>query len=159
MERSIKRIVMENLENFAIISLCIFASNMILNIKAGNEVNPFACIPALILLFAVSFAGILLKDMVKVHVPAIVYTCLLAAVLSLPCFPWYQMIVNIMGDLQFNAVLTPILAFTGISVGRDLAGFIKAGPKLLLVSIMVFIGTYLGSALIAQIGLMLTGQI
>ena len=159
MERTVKVIVLENLENFGVISLCVFASNLILNMKAANGVNPFTCIPALILLALVSFAGILLREMVKINVPAIVYTCLLAAILSLPCFPWYQAMIDIMGGLQFNAVLTPILAFTGISVGRDLAGFVKAGPKLLLVSILVFIGTYLGSAMISQIGLILTGQI
>lgn len=159
MKTSVKKIVLENLENFGVISLCVFASNLIINMKAGNGVNPLTCIPALILLALVSFAGIMLKELVRVNVPAIVYTCVLAAILSLPCFPWYQAVVDIMGGLQFNAVLTPILAFTGISVGRDLAGFIKAGPKLLLVSICVFIGTYLGSALISQLGLMLTGQI
>lgn len=159
MKISVKTIVLENLENFGVISLCIFASNFIINMKAGNGMNPLACIPALILLALVSFAGILLKSVVRVNVPAIVYTCVLAAVLSLPCFPWYQALINIMGGLQFNSVLTPILAFTGISVGRDLAGFVKAGPKLLIVSICVFIGTYVGSALISQLGLMLTGQI
>lgn len=159
MERTVKNILLENLENFGVISLCVFASNLILNMKAGNGVSPFTCIPALILLALVSVAGILLKEFVKINVPAIVYTCVLAAILSLPCFPWFQAVIDIMGGLQFNAVLTPILAFTGISVGRDLAGFIKAGPKLLLVSILVFMGTYLGSALISQIGLILTGQI
>lgn len=159
MERTAKTILLENLENFGVISICVFASNLILNMKAGNGVSPLTCIPALILLALVSVAGILLKEFVKISVPAIVYTCLLAAILSLPCFPWFQAIVNIMGGLQFNAVLTPILAFTGISVGRDLAGFVKAGPKLLVVSILVFMGTYLGSALISQIGLILTGQI
>jgi len=159
MERTVKNILLENLENFGVISLCVFASNLILNMKAGNGVSPFTCIPALILLALVSVAGILLKEFVKINVPAIVYTCVLAAILSLPCFPWFQAVIDIMGGLQFNAVLAPILAFTGISVGRDLAGFIKAGPKLLLVSILVFMGTYLGSALISQIGLILTGQI
>lgn len=159
MKTSVKIIILENLENFGVISLCIFASNFIINKKSGYGMNPLACIPALILLALVSFAGILLKSLVRVNVPAIIYTCVLAAILSLPCFPWYHAVINIMGGLQFNAVLTPILAFTGISVGRDLAGFVKAGPKLLVVSICVFIGTYIGSALISQLGLMLTGQI
>lgn len=55
--------------------------------------------------------------------------------------------------------MTPILAFTGLSVGKDVGAFLKAGPKLLVVSICVFIGTYLGSALISQLGLLLTGQL
>lgn len=159
MDKSIKNLIVENCISFLVISVCMFASDFIINMKAGNEIKLFSCVPALLLLALASLAGILLRAVVKINVPAIVYTCLIAAIVSLPCFPWYQMIINIIGGLQFNAVLTPILAFTGISVGRDLAGFIKAGPKLLIVSICVFIGTYLGSAMISQIGLMLTGQI
>lgn len=159
MDRSMKNLVVENCFSFFIIAVCMFASDLIINLKAGNEIKLFQCVPALILLAAASLAGILLKAVVKLNVPAIVYTCLIAAIISLPCFPWYQAIINIIGGLQFNAVLTPILAFTGISVGRDLSGFVKAGPKLLLVSICVFIGTYIGSAIISQIGLILTGQI
>lgn len=159
MDKSMKNLVVENSVSFLVISVCMFASDLIINMKAGNEIKLFQCVPALILLAAVSLLGIVLKAVIKINVPAIVYTCLLAAILSLPCFPWYQMIVDVIGSLQFNAVLTPILAFTGISVGRDLSGFIKAGPKLLVVSICVFIGTYLGSAMISQIGLILTGQI
>lgn len=159
MERTVKTILLENLENFGVICACVFASNLIINMKAGNSIRPLACLPPLLLLAVVSIAGILLKEFVKINVPAIVYTCILATILSLPCFPWYQAVINIMGGLQFNAILTPILAFTGISVGRDLSGFIKAGPKLLIVSILVFMGTYLSSAVISQIGLILTGQI
>lgn len=155
----VRKILLENLENFGVICICVFAGNLIINLKAGNSVSPLTCLPALLLLALVSIAGILLKEFVRVNVPAIVYTCILATILSLPWFPWYQGVMHIMGGLKFNAVLTPILTFTGISVGRDLSGFVKAGPKLLIVSILVFMGTYLGSAVISQIGLILTGQI
>ncbi len=159
MKENMKKVALDNLGCFAIIALCVFASNLIINFKAGNDVTPFACLPTLLLLAAVSFAGVLMKAAIKVNVPAIIYTCILATILSLPCFPWYQAIITMLGNLQFNAVMTPILAFTGLSVGKDVGAFLKAGPKLLVVSICVFIGTYLGSALISQLGLLLTGQL
>lgn len=159
MKENLKKTALENLGYFAIIAVCVFVSNLIINMKAGSEISPFACLPTLLLLAAVSFAGVLMKAVIKLNVPAIIYTCILATILSLPCFPWYDGIITLLGNLQFNAVMTPILAFTGLSVGKDLGAFLKAGPKLLIVSLFVFIGTYLGSALISQLGLILTHQI
>lgn len=159
MSKSLKDQISENLVNFAVISACIFASNLIINLKTGNNVSPFACIPTILLLAVASLIGIALKEIFRINVPAIVYTSLLATILSLPYFPWHGALLKLMRSIQFNALLTPILAFTGISIGKDVGEFIKAGPKLILVSILVFIGTYLGSAIIAQIGLMLSGQI
>ena len=159
MRTDMKRIVLENLGYFFAITVCIFVSNLIINLKAGNGMSPFSCIPTLVLLAAVSFAGVLLKHFIKLNIPTIIYTCILATILSLPCFPWYNAIITMLGNLQFNAVMTPILTFTGLSVGKDVGAFLRAGPKLIIVSICVFIGTYLGSAGIAQIGLLLTGQI
>ena len=159
MKQNVKTLLLENLGCFGIICVCVFISNLIINWKSGNAMNPLACVPTLLLLAGVSLAGVLLKALVPLNIPSIVYTCILATVLSLPCFPWYQGIITLLGDLQFNAVMTPILAFTGLSAGKDLGAFLKAGPKLILVSICVFIGTYLGSALISQVGLMITGQI
>lgn len=159
MTKNFKKTFGENIFNFAAISVCIFLSNLIINTKGGTGINIFACVSALSLLAIVSLGGVIMKEFIKIDVPSIVYTCLLATILSLPIFPWFNAVVSILGGLQFTAVLTPILAFTGISIGKDLAGFIKTGPKLIVVSLIVFAGAYVGTALIAQIGLMLTGQI
>lgn len=158
MKENMKKVALDNLGCFAIIALCVFVSNLIINFKAGNDVTPFACLPTLLLLAAVSFAGVLMKAAIKVK--SRYHLHLHSGNHSLPPrFPWYQAIITMLGNLQFNAVMTPILAFTGLSVGKDVGAFLKAGPKLLVVSICVFIGTYLGSALISQLGLLLTGQL
>lgn len=96
MKENMKKVALDNLGCFAIIALCVFVSNLIINFKAGNDVTPFACLPTLLLLAAVSFAGVLMKAAIKVNVPAIIYTCILATILSLPCFPWYQAIITML---------------------------------------------------------------
>ncbi|AQP52872.1 hypothetical protein CBF34_10895 [Vagococcus penaei] len=63
------------------------------------------------------------------------------------------------GAVDFLSITTPILAFAGISVANSLADLSKASWKIGIVAIFVFIGTYLGSSIIAQIGLMLSGKL
>lgn len=57
------------------------------------------------------------------------------------------------------ALCTPILAYAGVSIGKDLDDFAKTGWRIVLVAIVVFVGTYIGSAIIAQAILQYMGQI
>lgn len=66
--------------------------------------------------------------------------------------------VNAIGAVDFLSITTPILAFAGISVANSLLDLRKTSWKIAIVAIFVFIGTYLGSAIISQIGLLLTGN-
>jgi Ca2+/H+ antiporter len=61
--------------------------------------------------------------------------------------------------VNFMSLTTPILAYAGISIGKDLDMFKKAGWRLVIVACVVFTGTFLGSAVIAQALLKLMGQI
>lgn len=58
-----------------------------------------------------------------------------------------------------SRINTNILAFAGISVANSLADLSKVSWKIGIVAIFVFIGTYLGSSIIAQTGLMLSGKL
>jgi len=57
------------------------------------------------------------------------------------------------------ALCTPILAYAGIAIGKDLDEFKKQGVTIVIVAILTFIGTFIGSAVIAQVVLKATGQI
>jgi hypothetical protein len=57
------------------------------------------------------------------------------------------------------SLTTVLLAYAGISMGKDLGDFKKVGVKGVIVTFFVIFGTYVGSALIAQVVLMYTGMI
>ena len=61
--------------------------------------------------------------------------------------------------VDFLAITTPILAVAGISVADSLLDLRRTSWKIAIVAAFVFIGTYLGSAIIAQIGLWVTGAL
>lgn len=60
--------------------------------------------------------------------------------------------------VDFLAITTPILTFAGISVANRLTDLRKTSWKVAIVAAFVFTGTYVGSALLAQFGLMVSGR-
>ncbi len=151
-----------NLKYMAVIAVFLFVANAVLifrNDPLSEGLSLFGCIPIILIYFVASMVSVLLRAVIKINVPAVVYTALLMTIVSLPIFPWFDALLALVGGMSFKASLTPAIVFTGLCMGKDLAQFVKTGPKLILISILVFIGTYLGSALIAQGTLTLTGVI
>lgn len=68
----------------------------------------------------------------------------------------YPGFVTAISAVDFLSVTTPILAFAGISVADRLVDLSKTSWKVAITTIFVFIGTYVGSALLAQLGLSLS---
>lgn len=66
--------------------------------------------------------------------------------------------VQAISGVDFLSITTPILAFAGLSVADSLVDLRKTSWKIAIVAVFVFIGTYAGSAIIAQIGLILSGK-
>ena len=63
--------------------------------------------------------------------------------------------VDAIKAVDFLSITTPILAFAGFSVADSLSDLKSTSWRVAIVAVFVFIGTYLGSALLAQLGLML----
>ncbi|ATG51803.1 hypothetical protein CFK38_09925 [Brachybacterium vulturis] len=72
------------------------------------------------------------------------------------CLAWSGF-VGAIGAVDFLSLTTPILAFAGISVADRLVDLSRTSWKVAITAIFVFIGTYVGSALLAQFGLSVTG--
>lgn len=79
------------------------------------------------------------------------------SIVSFLCCLASNFFVKAINGVDFLSITTPILAFAGVSVANSLKDLTKSSWKIGIVAIFVFIGTYLGSALISQIGLWITG--
>ncbi|WP_373893734.1 hypothetical protein [Virgibacillus sp. CBA3643] len=67
----------------------------------------------------------------------------------------FDFFVEAIQAVDFLSITTPILTFAGISVANRLADLRKTSWKIAIVAVFVFSGTYIGSTLIAQLGLFL----
>ncbi|WP_198025349.1 DUF3100 domain-containing protein [Brachybacterium phenoliresistens] len=72
------------------------------------------------------------------------------------CLAWGGF-VDAIGAVDFLSLTTPILAFAGVSVADRMVDLSRTSWKVAITAVFVFIGTYVGSALLAQFGLSVSG--
>ena len=147
----------------ALVAIFISFGNCITTWKAGAIVTPLEAIPGVLLLFFCAVVGHLLYELANCilpkNLPAIVYISFVAILSTVPGLPWAAFATANIGKIGIMPACTPILAYAGISLGKDLDAFRKQGPAIVLVSLFAFTRTYVGSAIIAQIILSVTGVI
>jgi len=113
----------------------------------------------MIFLIAISILGVIFAKVIPVRIPAVAYIVTIGCIVTIPRFPGATIFNAWAQKVNFLALTTPILAYAGISIGKDLGVLKKTGWRILIVSFVVFIGTYIGSTIIAQIVLKLIGEI
>lgn len=125
----------------------------------GTAVNPIEALPGMICLVLICFAGYLMAQVIPFKAPPVLYIVTLGAILTIPGVPGSAFITEAVSKVNFLALCTPILAYAGIYTGENLDGLKKSGWRIIVLAMVIMIGTYVGSAIIAHIILSLTGQI
>ncbi|MDR1649921.1 MAG: hypothetical protein LBR71_06630 [Synergistaceae bacterium] len=156
----------------AVMVLC---GNAIIYVKVhpeGSYVDSVVrALPGMAILIVFTLAGVLCKRCIPLQLPAAAYIVTIGCILSIPGAPGSTgpvsqfmntlsgTIMKYVNEINFMSLTTPVLAYAGLSLAKDLDALKESGWKLVVVSIFVFIGTFIGSALIADFVLRLTGQI
>ena len=125
----------------------------------GTKNELAQAIPGMLILIAIAFAGMWLGRVLPGHIPGAAYIVTIGCILTYPGFPGADFINASVKNVGFLQLCTPILAYAGIAICKDLDVFVKSSWRIVLVSVVVFIGTYIGSAIIAQCILQFMGQV
>ena len=125
----------------------------------GFKVSPMEAMPGVLILIVIAFLGILLSKIVPIKIPSVAYIVTLSTIVTIPGMPMAELISTYTAKVNFLALCTPILAYAGIYTGKNLDTLKKTGWKIVILALFVMLGTYLGSAIIAQIILKMLGQI
>ena len=131
---------------------------------AKPDTPPFEPLSALLgiaLITVVAIGGWLLSKNIKIKLesPTVIWVSVLALLISSPIFPGSEWIVNATKHISFMSITTPILAYAGLSLGKDIDKFKSLGWRIVIVSLFVFTGTFVLATLFAQIMLKLNGTI
>ncbi|MFY9430880.1 MAG: hypothetical protein WAP11_06430 [Acetomicrobium sp.] len=145
---------MEVLAVLIIIGVITLVGNLV-----GANIPMIDAIPGMIFLIAISIIGVICAKVIPVKIPAVAYVVTIGCIVTIPGFPGATIFNAWAQKVNFLALTTPILAYAGISIGKDLGMLKKTGWRILIVSCIVFIGTYIGSTIIAQLILKLIGEI
>nr|WP_254391747.1 hypothetical protein [Terribacillus sp. DMT04] len=112
-------------------------------------------------LWLFSMMGIALADVMKKSpvkflrdFPILGWVSIISLLLCM-CFDFF---VQAIGHVDFLSITTPILTFAGVSVVDRLTDLRKTSWKVAIVAVFVFTGTYVGSALLSELGLLLAGR-
>ena len=105
----------------------------------GTKYTIVEAIPGLLFLIFLAIAGIVLAKYLPGRIPAVAYIVTLGCILTYPTMPGSDVINEAVKKVGFLQLCTPILAYA--------------------VACVVFTGTYIGSAIIAQTILKALGQI
>ena len=152
----VRKYFVQQLGLLLMVSVIIILTNVI-----GYKMPVKDSIIGVLLLSAISLIGLTISKFMSrfVKLPSMMYVSLLGLRLACPFSPVKDIVVETTTPVAFLAPATALGAFAGISLGKDLKDFAKMGWKLVLITLFVITGTFIFSALVADIVLKMTGAI
>ena len=152
----VRKYFVQQLGLLLMVSVIIIPTNVI-----GYKMPVKDSIIGVLLLSAISLIGLTISKFMSrfVKLPSMMYVSLLGLLLACPVSPVKDIVVETTTPVAFLAPATALGAFAGISLGKDLKDFTKMGWKLVLITLFVITGTFIFSALVADIVLKMTGAI
>ena len=123
---------------------------------AGNRItyktSPFDpnVLGGMAVMVGVVIVGYALYRLTRRKLPAVIWVSLVGMLLTYPAFPGSATIAMMTGKINFLALATPMLAFAGLSIAKDIPAFRRLGWRIVVVSFAANFGTFIGASLIAQ---------
>ncbi|MBM6614830.1 hypothetical protein JTF06_07990 [Desemzia sp. RIT804] len=98
-----------------------------------------------------TLGGLIFKQIIPLNLPAMAYISSIAILFSIPLSPVSDLVITHVEQISLLALCTPILAYAGVSIGKDWPAFRKIGYKGAIVSILVIMGTVLACVVFSEI--------
>jgi hypothetical protein len=123
---------------------------------AGNRLasgEPLsAALPGMLALVVCIALGLALSVAARrLRVPAIIWVSLVGALASLPASPLAATVNPLVAKIGLLPLVTPVLAYAGLSLAKDLPVLRALGWRIVVVSLLANCGAFLAGAIIAQV--------
>ena len=116
-------------------------------------------LPGVLVLLVLALGAAGLSHVIPLKLPTVAYCSILGLLAACPLSPVSEFVISAANKINFTAPLTMVGAFAGMSISNQLRAFVKQGWKMVLITVFVMTGTFMGSLVIAQFVLKLTGVI
>ncbi|PKU25155.1 DUF3100 domain-containing protein [Telmatospirillum siberiense] len=107
-------------------------------------------LPGMAIIFATTMVGFAIFRLGLTFAPIVCWVSIVGMVLTYPGMPYATEISSWTGKISPLALITPILAYAGLSVAKDLPAFRRLGWPIIVTSFLANAGTFIGATLIAQ---------
>lgn len=147
--------IAEHVSVLAIVSAIGLVSNY-----TSTGVDILTALPGMLILYIIVISGLIVSKIVPFYLPSIAWISIIAVGITLPVSPVASIVLLYVKKVGFLPLTTPVLAYTGLAIARrEIATFKSSGWKIVTIGILVFIGTYIGSAFVAEMVLKVQGII
>jgi hypothetical protein len=103
------------------------------------------------IMFAIALLGVACSKYIPGKLPMVFWVSVIATLSTVPqVSPWAKEIGYYTGKVDFLALATPILAFAGLSFGKDIEKFKTMSWRIVVVALAVYTGTFICAAIVAQ---------
>ncbi|MDT8896479.1 DUF3100 domain-containing protein [Halomonas sp. I1] len=117
-----------------------------------NGASLIEALPGMLILYVMTMIGLVVTRYAPFYLPGVAWVSLVSILMTLPWIPGNAWLVEQLGAVSFLAIVTPVLAYAGLALSsRELTMFRQAGWKLILIALLVFTGTFIASAVIADL--------
>ena len=109
------------------------------------------------ILSLITLVGVWMERYLPLNISSIIYISVIGIVVALPGMPTSNFVLHYVSRVELLSVVTVFLAYVGIGMGKSWNEFKALGLRAVIVTVLVIASTYLGSAIVAHIVLVLTG--
>ena len=125
----------------------------------GYDVGFMESLPGLAVMVIISMLAVVCTKVIPLKLPIVAYCAIIGLLAACPLSPVRTFVIDAAAKINFTAPFTMVGAYAGLAIGDQLKTFVKQGPKILLVGLLVMTGTFLGSCIWDSLILKLTGAI
>ena len=111
------------------------------------------------ILVVITLIGIFVARIMPGNLPMVFWVSIVAILSTSSISPFAATITQYTAKIDFLAICTVVLAYAGLTVGKDLDMFKKMSWRIIVVALAVYTGTFLCATLVAEIMLHLEGII
>ena len=109
------------------------------------------------ILSVITLIGVWMERKLPLNISSIIYISVMGIVLAFPGMPTSEFVSYYVSKVELLSIVTVFLAYVGIGMGKSWNEFKTLGARAIIITILVIASTYLGSAIVAHIVLVMTG--
>jgi hypothetical protein len=117
----------------------------------ATKVDPIAALPGLLIMICVALISIAIYEVLRaLHIPLVCWVSLIGILATAPSSPSAAFISPLVGKIGLLPLVTPVLAYAGLSLAKDLPTLRQLGWRIIVVSLVANAGTFIFGTLVAE---------
>lgn len=140
-----------------ILLLTIFSIITVVGNYIGYEHPISDSLVGMAILSVITLFGVWMERELPFNISSIIYISVIGIVLAFPAMPTSKVVLYYVSQVELLSIVTVFLAYVGIGMGKSWNEFKALGWRAIVVTVLVIASTYLGSAAVAHVILVLTG--